>query len=122
MNQERLRADIHAIVADRAVLQKTIYYGELVDTLKRMDPESYDWNLMPHYRFFHELLGDISGRTLEKQGFALTALVIGKGSGLPGESFLEWGMNEQWPHYEEGAKAMIAEQQRLAFKHYRIDR
>src|SRR5215203_7226942 len=114
MDQDRLRADILAILAHREVLQKTIYYGELVETLKRMDPDTYEGHLSPYYGFFHDLLGDISGHTLEEQGFALTALVINKVTGLPGTPFLEWGRDDEWPHFDEGDEAMIAEQHRLA--------
>lgn len=35
------------------------------------------------------VLGDISGRTLNTHGFALTAPVVGKNTGLPGEEFLK---------------------------------
>ncbi len=122
MDKDRLRAATEAIVADRAVLQSTIYYGELVDTLKRMDPETYEWHLMPHYQFFHGLLGDINVRTLETHGFALTALVIEKKTRLPGKNLIEWGRGAHWPRFEQGDEAMIEEQHRLAFEHYRINR
>lgn len=122
MDLDQLKADIHAILADRAVLEKIIYYGELVDVLKRMRPEVYEWSLMPHYKFFHDLLGDISGHTLEKHGFALTALVVGKSTGLPGAEFLRWGRDEEWPYFDQGDEVMITEQLRLIFKYYRIRR
>lgn len=122
IDQDRLRADIHAIVADRAALGRKIRYGELVDVLKRMRPEDYAWSLMPQYKFFHDLLGDISAHTLAEHGFALTALVVGKDTDLPGEPFLEWGRKDKWPYYDRGDEAMIAEQQRLAFNYYRISR
>ena len=122
IDQDRAREEIHAILSDRAVLRKTIYYGELVETLTRKDPETYEGHLLPSTGWFHELLGDISKATLKEHSFALSALVISKDSDLPGDAFLEWGRYAEWPLFDQGDEAMIDEQHRLAFEHYRLDR
>ena len=120
-DQDRLRADIQPIVADRAVLEEKIYYGELVYVPKKMRPGVYE-GLGPSLDWFHDRLGETSAHTLNEQGFALTALVVAKATGLPGKLFLERGRKYKWPYFDRGDEAMIEEQHRLAFEYYRINR
>ena len=122
MDQDRLRADIHAIVADRAVLEKKISYSDLVHVLKKMRPKVYEKSLHPNFDWFHRRLEEITAHTLAEHSFALTALVVSKDTDLPGEGLLRWGREDEWPYFDRGDEAMIEEQQRLAFEYYRINR
>ena len=68
-------------------------YGDVVTVLHGMEPERFGWRLdgdpyLPaNASVFHEALGMVSQETLRTFSFAITCLIVNKGTGRPGNGF-----------------------------------
>ena len=82
----KLGADIVPILAGFASRRMLVTYEELVQVLRRMDPERYG-SLMNYSYALGPALGDASKTTLRRHGFAISAIVVSEVTGVPGKGF-----------------------------------
>ena len=86
--QAELSADMVPMIAALATRPgETVYYCEVVDLLRDHYREKYVGGLSERYKVFHEALGDVSKRSLERDGFALSSSIVNKGTSEPGLPF-----------------------------------
>ena len=104
------------VLERRARRQLTITYDELA---REVGPKVGISDLHPRDKRLHAAIGEIGERTYHNHGFNLSAVVVLKQTGLPGNGFY-WQMQENLKAYgkRKGRQAVFDEELPKVFAHY----
>lgn len=107
---EAMVSAIEACLAERAKVGKTIPYSEVMQMLGLDHVRSADRKKIA------VMLGDLSGRTYEKNGILLSVLVVKKGTDYPSDGF--YGLVESLGIEMDDEDTYHIEETERVFKHY----